>query len=165
MRGLDRDRRQTEIDIVARRTDGAMLTGAVKWSAKPVGISLQTYAYPIRLGTGRLTPGIGATWESGNLVDYYYGVTPAEALPTRPAYSPGSVVNPSARLDYTRPLSAKWTLGAGVAYTHFGAAIRHSPLVNESGSRSFTITLIRSFSFDGKEAAAPVPDLTKPLEH
>ena len=38
--GLDRDRRQTEIDIVARRTDGAMLTGAVKWSAKPVGISL-----------------------------------------------------------------------------------------------------------------------------
>ena len=38
--GLDRDRRQTEIDIVARRTDGAMLTGAVKWSAKPVGVSL-----------------------------------------------------------------------------------------------------------------------------
>jgi hypothetical protein len=38
--GLDRDRHQIEIDIVARRTDGAMLTGAVKWSAKPVGVSL-----------------------------------------------------------------------------------------------------------------------------
>jgi uncharacterized protein DUF234 len=40
--GLDRDRQQTEteIDIVARQTDGAMLTGAVKWSAKPVGSSL-----------------------------------------------------------------------------------------------------------------------------
>jgi len=38
--GLDRDRRQTEIDIVARRTDGAMLTGAVKWSTKPVGNAL-----------------------------------------------------------------------------------------------------------------------------
>jgi uncharacterized protein len=38
--GLDRDRRQTEIDLVARRTDGAMLTGAVKWSAQPVGASL-----------------------------------------------------------------------------------------------------------------------------
>lgn len=38
--GLDRDRRQTEIDIVARRTDGAMLTGAVKWNTKPVGPSL-----------------------------------------------------------------------------------------------------------------------------
>jgi hypothetical protein len=38
--GLDRDRRQTEIDIVARRTDGAMLTGAVKWNTKPVGSAL-----------------------------------------------------------------------------------------------------------------------------
>ena len=38
--GLDRDRKQTEIDIVARRTDGSMLTGAVKWSAKPVGLSV-----------------------------------------------------------------------------------------------------------------------------
>jgi hypothetical protein len=40
--GLDREFRQIEIDIVARRTDGGMLTGAVKWSAKRVGISLHT---------------------------------------------------------------------------------------------------------------------------
>jgi hypothetical protein len=38
--GLDWDRRQTEIDIVARRTDDAMLTGAVKWSVNPVWVSL-----------------------------------------------------------------------------------------------------------------------------
>ena len=38
--GLDRDRQQTEIDIVARRTDGAMLTGAVKWNSKTMGLSL-----------------------------------------------------------------------------------------------------------------------------
>lgn len=38
--GLDRDRQQTEIDIVARRTDGAMLTGAVKWNTKAMGPSL-----------------------------------------------------------------------------------------------------------------------------
>ena len=38
--GLDRDRQQIEIDIVARRTDGAMLTGAVQWNAKAVGLSL-----------------------------------------------------------------------------------------------------------------------------
>jgi hypothetical protein len=34
--GLDRDRQQIEIDIVARRTDGKMLTGAVKWNHKPI---------------------------------------------------------------------------------------------------------------------------------
>jgi uncharacterized protein len=38
--GLDRDRHQIEIDIVSRRTDGGMLTGAVKWSSKPVSPSL-----------------------------------------------------------------------------------------------------------------------------
>lgn len=38
--GLDRDRQQVEIDLVARRTDGRMLTGAVKWNVRPVGISL-----------------------------------------------------------------------------------------------------------------------------
>lgn len=35
--GLDRDRQQIEIDIVARRTDGSMLTGAVKWNKKGAG--------------------------------------------------------------------------------------------------------------------------------
>jgi hypothetical protein len=34
--GLDRDRQQIEIDIVARRTDGKMLTGAVKWNHRPI---------------------------------------------------------------------------------------------------------------------------------
>jgi AAA+ ATPase superfamily predicted ATPase len=34
--GLDRNRQQTEIDIVARRTDGKMLTGAVKWNHRPI---------------------------------------------------------------------------------------------------------------------------------
>jgi uncharacterized protein len=40
--GVDRDRRATEIDLLARRTDGKMLSGSVKWNAKPVGISLHT---------------------------------------------------------------------------------------------------------------------------
>lgn len=38
--GLDRDRQQVEIDIVARRTDGDMLTGSVNWSSRPFGTSL-----------------------------------------------------------------------------------------------------------------------------
>ncbi|MBC8145430.1 MAG: ATP-binding protein, partial [bacterium] len=34
--GADRTRRSLEIDIVARRDDGGMLTGAVKWSSAPL---------------------------------------------------------------------------------------------------------------------------------
>ncbi len=40
--GLDRTRQQIEIDVVARRTDGRMLTGAIKWNHKPVNISVHT---------------------------------------------------------------------------------------------------------------------------
>jgi AAA+ ATPase superfamily predicted ATPase len=35
--GLDRNRRQIEIDIVAELTDRKLLTGEVKWSSSPVG--------------------------------------------------------------------------------------------------------------------------------
>ncbi len=35
--GIDRNRRSLEVDLVARRADGRMLTGAVKWNRKPIG--------------------------------------------------------------------------------------------------------------------------------
>jgi hypothetical protein len=35
--GLDRNRRQIDIDIVAELTDRKLLTGEVKWSSSPVG--------------------------------------------------------------------------------------------------------------------------------
>jgi AAA+ ATPase superfamily predicted ATPase len=38
--GSDRDRQPVEIDIVARLSDGAMLTGAVKWNRRPVGLDV-----------------------------------------------------------------------------------------------------------------------------
>jgi len=38
--GLDRDRQQIEVDLVARRTDGKMLTGAVKWNQKPITLAV-----------------------------------------------------------------------------------------------------------------------------
>lgn len=38
--GLDRSRQQIEIDIVARRTDGGMVSGAVKWNSRPIGVSV-----------------------------------------------------------------------------------------------------------------------------
>jgi outer membrane protein len=120
------------------------------------------YSYPIVLGTGRLTPAIGVTWESTNLTNYYYGVNTAESLPNRPAYSPGSALNPTAQLDYSVPVSDRWSLGAGIGYTHFDGTIRDSPIVDRSGSLSGMISLVYSFS-PGANASAPTPVM--PLEH
>lgn len=40
--GLDRNRQQIEIDIVAQCTDGRMLTGAVKWNHKATGLAVHS---------------------------------------------------------------------------------------------------------------------------
>jgi len=119
-----------------------------------------SYSYPIRLGAGWLIPAIALTWQSENLTNYYYGVSPAESLPDRPAYSPGAALNPGARLGYFAPVSNKWRLGAQVGYTKFASAITDSPIVARSGSLSGMILFMYSFS---SRAAWATP--TMPLHH
>ena len=119
------------------------------------------YSYPIRLATGSLIPAIGLTWQSENLTSYYYGVSPAESLPSRSAYSPGSALNPTVRLGYFAPVSNKWLLGAQVGYTRFASAIADSPIVDRSGSLSGMILFMYSFSSGANALAAP----RMPLQH
>jgi outer membrane protein len=104
------------------------------------------YSYPIPLGSGQLSPGVGLTWESANYTNYYYGVTTEEALPIRRAYSPGPALNPSVRLDYTRPLSKTWRMSVGASYMRFDQTIRNSPLIDEPQTYSFRVSLVRLFS-------------------
>ena len=40
--GIDRNRRSIELDIVARLSDGTLMTGEVKWNQKPVGAEVYT---------------------------------------------------------------------------------------------------------------------------
>lgn len=103
------------------------------------------YFLPIPVGGGEISPSIGVTWENSNLVNYYYGVDPAEARQGRPAYSPGSSANPTAQLKYEGPIGDRWRLSAEVSYMRFGKAIRLSPIVDESGTKSFQITFLYSF--------------------
>ena len=38
-------------------------------------------------------PSIGVVWQSSNFINYYYGVTPEEALPGRPLFNGHSAIN------------------------------------------------------------------------
>jgi outer membrane protein len=120
------------------------------------------YSYPIPLGTGTLAPGVGLTWESENLADYYYGVSTAESLPDRPAYSPGSALNPNVRLDYTVALSRKWLFGAEANYVNFARSIRNSPIIDHKGSSAIMVFFVRSFS---PGATTSAHTLVMPIEH
>ncbi len=77
----------------------------------------------------RLTPSIGAGWMNSDRVNYYYGVRPEEALPTRPEYRGTSTINANAGLAGLYPLSHSWSLLGGVFATRFGRGIVDSPIV------------------------------------
>jgi outer membrane protein len=82
----------------------------------------------------RLTPRIGAVWTAGERVDYYYGVTPEEALPTRPAYTGRETINYNAGMAGGYRLSPSWSLLGGVFTTRFGNGIVDSPIVSRRWS-------------------------------
>jgi outer membrane protein len=103
------------------------------------------YGYPIPLGPGRLTPSVNVAWESSNLTNYYYGVSPAEARLGRPAYSPGSAVNPGASLNYNLPLGQTWRLNAGASYTRFGRSIYSSPIIDQNHTTGVMISFSHVF--------------------
>ena len=92
------------------------------------------YHYPIPLGDWTLTPGAGVHWESAKLTNYYYGVSAAEAIPGRPAYSPGPADNPYAEVALSTRMSEHWSFRGSLRYTRFSSAIHDSPIVDRSGT-------------------------------
>ena len=82
----------------------------------------------------RLIPTVGAEWLSMRVVDYYFGVTAAEATAIRPAYTGREAINYNAGLNAIYLLDKSWVLLGGVHLTHLGAGIEDSPLVIHNNS-------------------------------
>lgn len=83
------------------------------------------------LGKWSLSPHIGSEWLSREYVDYYYGVTSAEARTWRPEYAGASTQKTTigTRLGYQ--FTPEQTLSLDVAVTRLGRAISDSPLVGK----------------------------------
>jgi outer membrane protein len=105
------------------------------------GVNL-AYQRPFRTGGVTFTPGVGVLWGSAALNDYYYGVSPAEARPGRPAYSPGSAASPYVSLGFSTPLSEHWQFRSDLRYLHFASAIHDSPIVGRSGATTLFIGFV-----------------------
>lgn len=107
-------------------------------------VSLQ-YGYPIRLARGLLTPIAGMTWQSDNLVDYYYGTLPREVLRGVPDYRPGAATTPHVGVSFLRPLGNAWSLVGSLRYSRLPDAITRSPLLDPGtdGSASLFIGISR----------------------
>lgn len=132
----------------ALRTEPATLF--TEWSADASGHS---HGQRLRLGVERrfsagpigVTPRVAATWHDARYVQYYYGVQAAEALPGRPAYSPGGAVNPEAGLRLDWGVAPRQILFADLGVTRLGSSIRQSPLVDRGSLAGLRLGYLHQF--------------------
>jgi outer membrane protein len=81
---------------------------------------------------GFIRPGIRTEWLSPELSVYLYGVSPEEALPDRPAYSPDGSWQTSADIMFVRSFSSRWEFTALAGMTFLDSAATDSPIVDKS---------------------------------
>ncbi|MFH1599244.1 MAG: MipA/OmpV family protein [Pseudomonadota bacterium] len=100
----------------------------------------------VRAGGWRLLPGVSVAWQSEDMIDYYYGVRPGEALVGRPVYSPGSAIIPEVSLLATHPVGERWEFFARAGHAWLPSEITNSPLVDQDGRLSVIVGL--GYTFD-----------------
>lgn len=82
-------------------------------------------------GRHRISTSIGAIWQSGEVVNYYYGVTEPEA-DLRGTYRTEDALTPVARLDWNYQLTERWDLRFLANYRQLPDEISASPLINDN---------------------------------
>lgn len=130
-----------------KRKAGFWVGGAATWNADVAKLSLEllgdvsghSKGTQARLGIERsftsgrfvFTPRASVLWADKQYVDYYYGVTGAEATASRAAYEGKSTVNVQAGLRTAYVLDPRQSLFLDVSATALGKEIKDSPLVDK----------------------------------
>lgn len=84
-----------------------------------------------RYGKHQWLASVGANWQSREVVNYYYGVSDAEA-DERGAYITDAALSPLLRLDWNYELNARWDLRVLASYRFLPDEISASPLINDN---------------------------------
>jgi len=96
------------------------------------------YRYPWRRSRLFILPHAMVALRNSRLNDYYYGVRPDEATPTRPAYEAGSGLMPEIGIQAGYRFTDRWWLLAGASIARLPQAIADSPIVEQRTTRSLT---------------------------
>jgi len=98
-----------------------------------------------RAGPWFFQPRAGLAWQSAGYVDYYFGVTPAESRPGRPAYSGKGTVNESLGMTIGRDFAGHFAALAGVRETRYGSGVTSSPIVAHKNALDLLVGLYYHF--------------------
>ncbi|KAA2283968.1 MipA/OmpV family protein [Arenimonas fontis] len=100
-----------------------------------------TWGLPFRRGGWGFLPALALRWQDADLVDYYYGVRPGEALPDRPAYEGDTALVAELSLLVERRLGPRWSLFARIGHSRYPGEIADSPIVERDHASSVMIGL------------------------
>lgn len=137
--GMEDRRKSADVGFELRwereRRIGVRLTPLVDALGRSDGQEVGFDVYvPLRFGPVRLEPRAGVEWQSDDLVDYYYGVRPEEALPGRRAFAGEEAFNLTAGLFLFTPLSQRLLLQSFVEYERLDSGIEESPIVDRGSA-------------------------------
>lgn len=88
------------------------------------------YSRDFRFGRFSIGPNVGLIWLSSRYVDYYYGVTEAEARSWRSQYEGKASLNLGVGLRGRYMIDAHQSASFELGVRHYGSGITDSPLVN-----------------------------------
>lgn len=118
-----------------------------------------TFSLPFQRSWGYVVPYVKLRHQDSDYNDYYFGVSPAEATATRPAYTPGSSNNVIAKLQAGYAISERWLLTGYVESEWLGDSIVNSPIVDEDQLWSVNVGLAYNADlFQPREYAGGVTD-------
>ncbi len=89
------------------------------------------YAYSIWRGRWNVQPSFGASWNSADRNDYYWGVRPEEANEVFRPYQADAGVSAHARLAVAYQLNRNWSVVGVAEIERLSAEIADSPLVDD----------------------------------
>lgn len=97
------------------------------------------------VGQVRFTPRIAAKWLDSRFVDYYFGVTSAEARLDRGFYEGGATVNMELGVRMSYAFTPRQSTFVDLSGTRLGSAIKNSPLVGRSNESSLRLGYLYRF--------------------
>lgn len=104
-------------------------------------ISQLAFSLPYEHSRGYVVPGIELIYRDQAYTDYYYGVSAAEALPTRPEYRAGDSLNTAFKIRWGYAITDKWLLSGDLGLELLDASITDSPIVGEDRLLTTSISI------------------------
>ena len=104
-----------------------------------------SYAYPLHQGRWTLRPVVGLSWQSSDLVDYYFGVQSDETTISRPTYEGEATFTPFAVIETEYAFSEQTHLVGGLGVGRLGDGISDSPIIDRRNLAGGYLGLVYRF--------------------